>query len=101
MHEPVHDGPAEATDEFASDPAGLPASAASELVELSDGDRFELRIDAVAKRHGPVVWMAHCHIAEHHEERDDVQLQRVAGRRVEPEGTKVYSPGSSTRVRSM
>jgi FtsP/CotA-like multicopper oxidase with cupredoxin domain len=39
-------------DRFPSDPAGLPLSRASEVVELSDGAGFELRIGAVAKRLG-------------------------------------------------
>jgi FtsP/CotA-like multicopper oxidase with cupredoxin domain len=44
---------AEATaDRFPTDAAGLPAGVAPELVELADGDRFELRIEAVAKRLG-------------------------------------------------
>ena len=37
---------------FSSEIAGVPASVESEVVELSDGDRFDLRIAAVAKRIG-------------------------------------------------
>ena len=40
------------SDRFPSDPAGLPACRHSEVVELSDGASFELRIGAVAKRLG-------------------------------------------------
>jgi FtsP/CotA-like multicopper oxidase with cupredoxin domain len=39
-------------DHFPTDAAGLPAARSPELVELSDGDRFELRIAPVAKRIG-------------------------------------------------
>ena len=38
------------TDQFPTDLTGLPHARASELVELADGDRFELRIGPVAKR---------------------------------------------------
>jgi FtsP/CotA-like multicopper oxidase with cupredoxin domain len=37
-------------DHFPTDVAGLPEARSPELVELSDGDRFELRIAPVAKR---------------------------------------------------
>jgi FtsP/CotA-like multicopper oxidase with cupredoxin domain len=37
-------------DHFPTDVAGLPEARPSELVELSDGDRFDLRIAPVAKR---------------------------------------------------
>jgi FtsP/CotA-like multicopper oxidase with cupredoxin domain len=47
---PVHEG--ELTDRFPSDPTGLPAASASEVVELADGDVVELRIAAVTKRLG-------------------------------------------------
>jgi FtsP/CotA-like multicopper oxidase with cupredoxin domain len=40
------------TDDFPRDPTGLPASTASELVELEAGARFELRIAPVSKRLG-------------------------------------------------
>jgi FtsP/CotA-like multicopper oxidase with cupredoxin domain len=40
------------TDHFPTDVGGLPEARAPELVELSDGDRFELRIAPVAKRLG-------------------------------------------------
>jgi FtsP/CotA-like multicopper oxidase with cupredoxin domain len=36
-------------DQFPTDTTGLPAARASEVVELGDGDRFELRIAPVAK----------------------------------------------------
>jgi FtsP/CotA-like multicopper oxidase with cupredoxin domain len=39
-------------DHFPTDVAGLPEARASEPVELSDGDRFDLRIAPVAKRLG-------------------------------------------------
>ena len=39
-------------DQFPTDAAGLPESRAPELVELSDGDHFDLRIAPVAKRLG-------------------------------------------------
>ena len=39
-------------DHFPTEVAGLPVARASELVELSDGDQFDLRIAAVAKRLG-------------------------------------------------
>jgi FtsP/CotA-like multicopper oxidase with cupredoxin domain len=37
-------------DHFPTDVAGLPEARSPELVELSDGDRFDLRIAPVAKR---------------------------------------------------
>src|SRR5687767_8598772 len=40
------------TDLFPTDPAGLTEARAPELVELSDGDEFDLRIAPVAKRLG-------------------------------------------------
>ena len=40
------------TDHFPTDVAGLPKAHAAELVELSDGDQFDLRIAPVAKRLG-------------------------------------------------
>jgi FtsP/CotA-like multicopper oxidase with cupredoxin domain len=39
-------------DQFPTDTTGLPTARASEVVELGDGDRFELTIGAVAKRIG-------------------------------------------------
>jgi FtsP/CotA-like multicopper oxidase with cupredoxin domain len=39
-------------DHFPTDPAGLPECRAPEVIELSDGDEFDLRIGAVAKRLG-------------------------------------------------
>jgi FtsP/CotA-like multicopper oxidase with cupredoxin domain len=41
-----------AEDRFPTSTAGLPEARAPETVELSDGDRFELRIAPVAKRLG-------------------------------------------------
>ena len=38
------------TDTFPTETAGLPASVDTELVELSDGDAFDLRIGPVTKR---------------------------------------------------
>jgi FtsP/CotA-like multicopper oxidase with cupredoxin domain len=40
------------TDRFPTDSSGLPEAHAPEVVELGDGDRFELRIAPVAKRIG-------------------------------------------------
>src|SRR2546423_1629908 len=40
------------TDHFPTDVAGLPRASATELVELSDGDEFDLRIAPVAKQLG-------------------------------------------------
>jgi FtsP/CotA-like multicopper oxidase with cupredoxin domain len=40
------------SDHFPTDVAGLPEAHSPELVELADGDRFELRIGPVAKRLG-------------------------------------------------
>jgi FtsP/CotA-like multicopper oxidase with cupredoxin domain len=40
------------SDHFPTDVAGLPEARSPELVELADGDRFELRIAPVAKRLG-------------------------------------------------
>jgi FtsP/CotA-like multicopper oxidase with cupredoxin domain len=40
----------EPTDHFPTDATGLPEARAPELVELSDGDQFDLRIAPVAKR---------------------------------------------------
>ena len=39
-------------DAFPTDPSDLPACGRPEVVELSDGDEFDLRIGAVAKRLG-------------------------------------------------
>ena len=47
-----HHSPDEPTDQFPTDPTGLPEARAPELVELSDGDQFDLRIAPVAKRLG-------------------------------------------------
>src|SRR4051812_3225974 len=42
------------TDQFPRDIAGLPAATAAELVELAEGQRFQLRIAPVSKRLGDV-----------------------------------------------
>jgi len=42
------------SDHFPTETAGLPEAHAAEVVELSDGERFELRIAPVAKRLGDV-----------------------------------------------
>src|SRR3954451_57403 len=47
-----HQHRAREPEHFAADPAGLPEATAPALVELGDGDRFELRIAPVAKRIG-------------------------------------------------
>ena len=47
-----HHTQAEPSDQFPTDATGLPESRAPELVELSDGDHFDLRIAPVAKRLG-------------------------------------------------
>src|SRR5947199_3654474 len=39
-------------DQFPTDSSGLPEARASEVIELGDGDRFELRMAPVAKRIG-------------------------------------------------
>jgi FtsP/CotA-like multicopper oxidase with cupredoxin domain len=39
-------------EQFPRDPSGLPAAAAAELVELAEGQRFQLRIAPVSKRLG-------------------------------------------------
>jgi len=44
--------PTESTDHFPTDTTGLPEASAPEVVELSDGDRFDLRIAPVTKRLG-------------------------------------------------
>src|SRR3954466_3895738 len=41
-----------ATDQFPRDTSGLPAATAAELVELAEGQRFQLRISPVSKRLG-------------------------------------------------
>jgi FtsP/CotA-like multicopper oxidase with cupredoxin domain len=50
-HHRDHDA-AEATSTFPTDTAGLPQAAATQVVDLADGDTFELRIAPVAKRIG-------------------------------------------------
>src|SRR6476619_5602843 len=47
-----HHSNAEPADQFPTDPTGLPGARAPELIELSDGDHFDLRIAPVAKRLG-------------------------------------------------
>jgi FtsP/CotA-like multicopper oxidase with cupredoxin domain len=51
QHEHHHDAP-EATATFPTDTAGLPQAAPTQVVDLADGDIFELRIAPVAKRIG-------------------------------------------------
>lgn len=43
------------SDHFRTETAGLPAARAPELVELADGNRFDLRIAPVAKRLGDAI----------------------------------------------
>ena len=52
MQKHTHDTLVETSDQFPTDPAGLPEAHTSELVELADGDEFDLRIAPVAKRLG-------------------------------------------------
>ena len=52
MQEHGHDTLVSDSDQFPTDPAGLPEARASEIVELADGDEFELRI---APEHRPGV----------------------------------------------
>jgi FtsP/CotA-like multicopper oxidase with cupredoxin domain len=52
MQEHDHDTLVSDSDQFPTDPAGLPEALASEIVELADGDEFELQIAPVAKRLG-------------------------------------------------
>ena len=52
-HEHHHDHDAtESTARFPTDTAGLPQAATTEVVDLADGDTFELRIAPVAKQIG-------------------------------------------------
>ena len=48
-----HHTEAEPTGQFLTDATGLPEARAPELIELSDGDRLDLRIDPVASAWGP------------------------------------------------
>ena len=52
MQEHDHDTLVSDSDQFPTDPTGLPEARASEIVELADGDEFDLRIAPVAKRLG-------------------------------------------------
>ena len=54
MQEHGHHTAVSDSDQFPTDPAGLPEASASEVVDLADGDEFELRIAPVAKRLGDV-----------------------------------------------
>ena len=54
MQEHGHDTAVSDSDQFPTDAAGLPEARASEVVELADGDEFDLRIAPVAKRLGDV-----------------------------------------------
>jgi FtsP/CotA-like multicopper oxidase with cupredoxin domain len=51
-HHEHHEHPEPELRQFPTETAGLPEAAASQVVELGDGDRFELRIAPVAKRLG-------------------------------------------------
>ena len=50
MQHHTHDISPETAEHFPSDAAGLPEAIASEVVELADGDEFDLRIAPVSKR---------------------------------------------------
>src|ERR687898_2562548 len=52
MQKHSHDTLVETSDQFPTEAAGLPEARAPELVELSEGDEFDLRIGPVAKRLG-------------------------------------------------
>jgi FtsP/CotA-like multicopper oxidase with cupredoxin domain len=52
MQKHNHDMLVESSDQFPTEVAGLPEARAPELVELADGDEFDLRIAPVAKRLG-------------------------------------------------
>ncbi len=58
-------------DRFPTETAGLPEARSPELFDMAGGGRFDLRIAPVVKQLGDasvrMLWMAHCHIAEHHE----------------------------------
>ncbi len=54
MQEHDHDTLVSDNDQFPTDAAGLPEARPSEVVELADGDEFDLRIAPVAKRLGDV-----------------------------------------------
>jgi FtsP/CotA-like multicopper oxidase with cupredoxin domain len=51
MHEHVH-AEAPHAQEFPTDPAGLPAARNTEVVELADGQQFEMSIEPIAKQIG-------------------------------------------------
>jgi FtsP/CotA-like multicopper oxidase with cupredoxin domain len=51
-HEQREHGRGTAAEQFPSDPTGLPEATAPELVDLRDGETFDLRIAPVAKRLG-------------------------------------------------
>src|ERR671910_144847 len=51
-HKPQENDMTTTADHFPTDVAGLPEAGAPELVELTDGDQFDLRISPVAKRLG-------------------------------------------------
>jgi hypothetical protein len=52
MQQPTEPGRPMPAESFPTDPTGLPAAARPPLLELADGDAFDLRIGAVAKRLG-------------------------------------------------
>jgi hypothetical protein len=54
MQQPTQPGRPISAESFPTDPVGLPEATRPELLELADGDTFDLRIGAVAKRLGAV-----------------------------------------------
>jgi len=52
MQQPTQPGRPISAESFTTDPTGLPEATRPELRELADGDAFDLRIGAVAKRLG-------------------------------------------------
>jgi len=54
-----HDRHPDAGDTFSSSVAGLPNAVGTEVLDLADGILLDIT--------NPGLWMAHCHIAEHHE----------------------------------
>jgi FtsP/CotA-like multicopper oxidase with cupredoxin domain len=54
MQQPTEPGRPMPAESFPTDPTGLPEAARPPLLELADGDAFDLRIGAVAKRLGDI-----------------------------------------------
>ena len=52
MQQPTEPGRPMPAESFPTDPTGLPEATRPALLELADGDAFDLRIGAVAKRLG-------------------------------------------------